>query len=670
LSPRSISIWRPQTLDGETVFVRPMPGPFGDHYAERLEIPARKPAGTLRVAFFGESAAAGYLYAPDVTPAGVLAACLRSALRGPVEVIDLARTNERLRSLVVTIERSLQLAPDVLVVFAGNNWTLLESPQVSPYAPGAEARRAYGVTLSADGLWGPIQAAARSVLERAGASLARIARLAQTAEVPVVLVVPEVNLADWASRQCVPWLPGDGVARWYAAFERARRALERRDAERALEHAHAMQTLDDGVCPTAFRILAEAHHLSGDEQAAAAACRDEIAACHYATLGFLAAPQASPMVQALLRRAAQAHRFGLVDLPAIFARHTGSPCIGSRLFLDYCHLSTEGMAVAMAAVARGVEERLPLAGTSPRQRRRSLAPPACAPDVEATARLGAAAHCAHRLVSIGSRQGLLRRLCRQALAASPRVVEAMVAVVEARTGGLPAVFSEGQARLDASGLGFSLQHGWRYDHLDSDLIEAILAVLEEAQPEQDGLERAAWGRARDAIEQALDRCAVENTGAIDLIARGFFLDQPLEQLFPAIMPGSGAARRAFFRAAWPITTLAFVSNAAVALKLTLVARLPRQNGLAIAREPALARMRLQDHDLGTLSLSEHWRRSELRVPASALRRGINRLSIHWPQPAERGEEVLRAAAERLERGIESDVHPLFGELFSVRCSLA
>ncbi|MEZ4766971.1 MAG: hypothetical protein R2844_00900 [Caldilineales bacterium] len=40
-----------------------------------------------------------------------------------------------------------------------------------------------------------------------------------------MLVVPEVNLVDWESVQPAPWLPGDGLARWYRLLETARTAL-------------------------------------------------------------------------------------------------------------------------------------------------------------------------------------------------------------------------------------------------------------------------------------------------------------------------------------------------------------------------------------------------------------------------------------------------------------
>src|SRR6185295_2526663 len=121
---------------------------FGDHYATRKVLRPKQAELPLRVALFGESAAAGYLYAPHLTPAQVLEGQLRSiGGSADFEVIDLARTNERLASLAQTVRAALQIQPDVLVIYAGNNWNLLETPEVSPYAASVAARLDYAKAL-------------------------------------------------------------------------------------------------------------------------------------------------------------------------------------------------------------------------------------------------------------------------------------------------------------------------------------------------------------------------------------------------------------------------------------------------------------------------------------------------------------------------------------------
>ncbi|MCB1035736.1 MAG: SGNH/GDSL hydrolase family protein, partial [Acidobacteria bacterium] len=209
--PLPISIWQPEErADGRT-FVRPQPGLFGDHYASRREIPQAKREGCRRLCFFGESVAAGYLYAPHLTPAEILGQQLGEAW----EVVDLARTNETLEGWVRTVEAARQLSPDLLVFFGGNNWNLLETPESSPYLPSVSGRQQLAATLRRGGVPSMVEAAGRQLERKVRRALDRVISVARELGIPFFLLVPEVNLADWEGRQPVHWLPGDGVARWY-----------------------------------------------------------------------------------------------------------------------------------------------------------------------------------------------------------------------------------------------------------------------------------------------------------------------------------------------------------------------------------------------------------------------------------------------------------------------
>ena len=275
---RPISIWQPGTIDGEPVFVRPEPGPFGDHYSARRVIPERCQR-EHRLCLLGESTAAGYLLAPHLTPGGVL----QQRVGEEWEVVDLARTNERLESLAATAEAALQLAPDRLVVFAGNNWNLLETPEWSPYVPSTSARRDVAAMLREAGRPGPARAAAAALRRKVEAVFARVASLG----VPVIVVVPEVNLADWESPQPVGWLPGQGARRWYTLLAAARRALERGDLEEALARTVELLELDGGGVPTGLRLLSRISLTLGDQEDARTAARAAVDTVRYAAMAVL-----------------------------------------------------------------------------------------------------------------------------------------------------------------------------------------------------------------------------------------------------------------------------------------------------------------------------------------------------------------------------------------------
>jgi hypothetical protein len=636
--PEPISIWQPQEIDGETVWVRPDPQPLGDHFAATKVLRRKQAELPLRVAFFGESVAAGYLYAPHVTPAQVLQAQLREiGGENNFEVIDLARTNETLGGLAGAVRTSLQINPDVLVLFAGNNWNLLETPEVSPYAPSVLARQRYGRALRESGIEGPIRQAEERLRENAEAAFGAISEIAWTVGVPVVLVLPEINLIDWETRQPPVWLPGDGTARWHELYAKAIERLDRGDFRGALEAALALVDLDG--CSSAWRLLARAYLGLGDREAARQACLSEIDAVRYATLAFLSAPQATTQARDLLREAARRHGFIPVDLREVF----NIP--DRRLFLDYCHLTLEGIHLAMAAVAAEV---LNLSGMIEErqdgQRLLShLPPPAISPEAEATARFGAAIHTAHRLLTTGSKRPILEHWCEAALDASPGIADTMLDLVAARCAPCPAVLTAAQQRNLASPYRLTLQHGWRWDHLDADLIESIRAVLE---------------RRGHRISELIDRLLLEHLAIREEgteLLEPIYLWEPLERFYPEVMDFADLTRRATLRSPWPETSFCLICDGERDVKIEATLRLPVPGPIGIA---------VNGRDLGSVEAGESWTKAIFRIDRKDLRRGLNRLVLRWPLMARDGATAMREAADRLEIGVAADVHPVFGEVFS------
>jgi hypothetical protein len=653
--PEPISIWQPQPsedVEGETVWVRPDPQPLGDHHAAAKTLRRKQSELPLRVGFCGESVAAGYLYAPYVTPARVLEAQLRSVGGGGnFEVIDLARTNETLPSLAETVRTSLQVQPDVLVLFVGNNWNLLETPEVSPYAPSMTARQRYAQALREDGPAGPVRRAEERLRQVAEGSLGTIAALARAVGIPVVVVIPEVNLADWETRQPPVWLPGDGNSRWHALCAKATAELDAGEFAAALAIATAMQELDGGACSTTWRLLARAHRgqdwRDAGRDADRDACLAEVDAAPYATLATLSAPLATTAARELLREAARRHGFFAVDLRDVFAEHTGSGLPGRRLFLDYCHLTLEGIQVAMAAVAAEV---LNLSGMlEEEQHWQSLLPrlpaPEITPEQEATARFGAAVHTAHRLLPTGAKPPFLEPWIAAALDTSPGVEAAMLDLVAARCSPCPAVLTAAQQRNLASPYRLLLQHGWRWDHLDADLIQAIRNVLtRRGRPAGDEIDRL-----------LLEHLAIQPEGT-ELLAP-IYLWEPLERFYPEVMSFADLSQRATLRSPWPETALCLICEGDRDVDLDVTLRRPEGAG-----EVSMA---VNQEEIGTIATAERWTRASFCIERRHLRRGLNRLTLGWPLALRDGETALAAVTERLEIGVAADLHPVFGELFSL-----
>src|SRR5439155_24337600 len=124
----------------------------------------------------------------------------------------------------------------------------------------------------------------------------------------------------------------------------------------------------------------------GEARAAMEAARDAI-------YGLLIAhsPRCPSPVQAALRSRATELGFAVVDLPTTFAARGVVP--DRRFFLDYCHLTIDGMRVALAATAQAVAGLM--AVTTPPASELEQVEISIAPREEALAHLLAAIHNAH-----------------------------------------------------------------------------------------------------------------------------------------------------------------------------------------------------------------------------------------------------------------------------------
>ncbi len=316
------------------------------------------------------------------------------------------------------------------------------------------------------------------------------------------------------------------------------------------------------------------------------------------------------------------------------------------MFLDYCHLTSEGIHVAMAAVAAEV---LNLSGMREKDVDwRSLLPrlpaPAISPEAEATARLGAAIHTAHRLLPVGPKGPLLEHWLAAALDASPGIEEAMLDLVEARCAPGPAVLTVAQQRNLASPYRLLFQHGWRWDYLDAGLLEAIQAVLERR------------GRTvRERISRLLLRYHAIGATGTDL-TEAPYLWEPLERFYPEVMRFADLSERAMFRSPWPESSFCLVCDGEREVEIEATLRLST---------PGRVGIRINSTEIKGVDATERWSRHRLTIGRELLRPGLNRLTLRWPVPSADGEAALSAAVRRLEKGLAADLHPVFGEVFSL-----
>jgi hypothetical protein len=410
-----------------------------------------------------------------------------------------------------------------------------------------------------------------------------------------------------------------------------------------------MVDLDGETCPTSCRVLAQGYLGQGALGRARAAAIAEVDAASYALSPWLGAPQATTTARELCLRASRDFGFGVVDLRPLFAEAAGGALPGRRYFLDYCHLTLEGMHLAMA----GVTARL-LAHERPGLTWQSVAnevpAPSVPPSTDAVAKLGAAVHTAHRLLAVRPKAEVLASWCRESLAADPGIAQAMLEVVEARTAPVPPMLSPAQASNLASPHRLSLQHGWRWDFLDAELLTALDGVLEATAP------------APRSARCLVARCSFDARPR-DL-SRPPWLWEPLERFWCELADFADLPRHAAYRATWPESSFALVASGGEVVTLEATLRLPEIPGAGIERQGTVE-LAINGEVAGTCRVGPRWSGARFAPSPALLRPGLNRVALRWPELPPVGTEALAGARARLERGLPAEIHPVFGEVFSL-----
>jgi hypothetical protein len=542
-----------------------------------------------RVVLVGESVARGYLFDPRLSFADVL-----RQLAPDVEVVDLACTNLTAPGLHDVLAAVPGLRPDAVVVFAGNNWDNIPLGLAELDRCAAELRLA--------GFGAVRQVFHEELLvPHARAVTGALGVLREALAVPLAVMVPETNLVDWRPERSVRTavLPDDRQAEWLELYESG-------PDEAA---ARRMVELDGGVSPASQYLLGTILRRAGDLAPARAA----LEAARDAFCGLLVPhpPRCPSAVQSLLRDACREHDLRLVDLPAVFERHTGD-LPGRRMFLDYCHLTLEGMRVAAAAALTALD--IPCPGTVEVE-----------PGVRATAHLLAALHSAH----YGQAGELARHHCQVALDRHPPIAAVMADLARAQSSRWPSWTTSAFARVCQDPLARRYLIPEHPNQLaktaDHDLVRALTGSIPEP---------------------VTDR-------RVDLTDARFHAVTFQEHV--GLRMGQDVP--AFYRSHRPTSAFHLVCARRRTWRLRITARVP---GLA-GGDARRAELTVNGEPLGTLTVTGRWAVTQLDA---ALRQGVNVLKIEWPAALPPAAGVFERGARRLERGGLPDVLPVFGEVHS------
>src|SRR5688572_6650193 len=641
---KHLGVWERKIEDGKTVFVRRLELMDQWHLwaanLGRIEAKGSKP----RIIFMGESVARGYLYDPDFTPAMALQMILDRQLgKNEVEVIDVARTNLEYR-LKEFASAALQLEPDMAIIFAGNNWGV-PMPTLEGIADMDKA-------IAKEGMSGVKRLSDEYIATVSRDVLTSIASEYKSNGVPLVWVIPESNLGDWSDPPTnAPFLPGDLNKEWLKLHAEAKTALRNGDPVTAEKRALRMSEIDQGVCKTAYLIIADCRRLANDpkgEKKYRILARD----CQSWDASMTNIPKSYCLTQDIMREVMAEYGHQVVDLPALLDEYLNGEVPGRQVFLDYCHLTTEGIQVAMGATASCVLRSLK--GVDIHWY--ALVDDEIAPSarVEAEASFLAAIHDAHRWQSYD----VTRYFCERALKYSPDVAELMLSYIELQSQiSVPARMSEAEEKIFLIGSPLIHRYLFRNNNkrLDKILLAAIVDVLEEAG--FNAKERLAQLRREEHSVRHIDT---------NLLYYYYFSSAEQPQELEALnWPNYRMANDArYFRAYWPESRFLFVGEAGYAVKLSLTCRLPKPEPpedkitISLNAEPQVE-----------MNITPDWSSWDIILPGEAIREGLNEITVHWPIPADfRSAEELAKVTKRLCAQKFPDFFAVFGEIHTFTAS--
>jgi hypothetical protein len=332
-----VGIWCPVLKKGELVYRRDEAKSGEWHlWADVHEIQPK--TSRKRILLLGESAARGFLYDPYYNVAKELEAVLgRTDILAGAEVIDLARTSLLLDGLQDIIRSSYLLAPDAVVIFAGNNWIFNAFSELEKGAADTGNPHSAGLKTMVE-----------KRLELLVAELMEDIKIHFTnRNIPVVFVVPEFNLKDWKScsaEQLQSWQP-ENFGKWEEHKKVAVKALAEKNDEMLEEGAKNMIVLDPSN-PLGYELMS-AFHLHQMENEKAAIClraaRD--------TVVYLRSAGSMPRCISSIRKQLLTAGIRIVDLQEVFREIYPDRLPDRHLFLDNCHLTAEGIMHAMRYTA-------------------------------------------------------------------------------------------------------------------------------------------------------------------------------------------------------------------------------------------------------------------------------------------------------------------------------
>ena len=324
------------------------------HLYKARDIQSKKTNGSPRVILIGESAAGSYGYWGDFS----LASSIESQIKhhgGECEVIDLTCINASWKYCNDIMKQSMTLDPDVIIFYVGNNqikslvdW--LGQGMINHHKNSFSTRWS-----SIDNPHEYTRELNELLISEVNERIDETEHLAKHYKKELFFVIPEYNLADWRPKEMTPLgVRSEDLNQWWEAINEAEYSLESRRYDDAIEHFSRATEIDESQCQRSAYGLGKAWHALGKSEEAKywfEKARDCGPGPFVA--GF---PQLNSTIINHMRKRYGRRQLSYIDMPKILEDSSSDGVTGKHHFIDYCHLSDEGINTVASNIGKTVTQ--------------------------------------------------------------------------------------------------------------------------------------------------------------------------------------------------------------------------------------------------------------------------------------------------------------------------
>lgn len=343
---KKVGIWVEKTENDGTYYVRDVRcKDMFYRWANVTKI--KQKTNKYRIAFLGESVARGFLLEPYVSLSKTIQLKIQeNLLDREVEVVDLACLGIGLSELETLSKEVQTLEPDMIIVFAGNNWNYM----LRDFSDD-ELRELRGEDNQEDILEKMNDITKRKTVSQINSFMDTLHRLYQKNNIPVFFIIPEFNLKDWKHNFGGELFPFYGVNKEESltVIQEIKTAIAHGDITNAKEKSKRLIELDE-FSSLGYEYMAHCKLLNGDLSEARMyyeKARDVGVYLPYDVRGCYS------FVKETIINKAKEHNFFIVNLPELFKKSCNT-IPGYDLFLDYCHLNLKGIQFVIKYIVESI----------------------------------------------------------------------------------------------------------------------------------------------------------------------------------------------------------------------------------------------------------------------------------------------------------------------------